>query len=331
LSLGFHLLPHPTSQPSARSERKAEVNVEAPKRPQSGYGQFFAEKRSEISATLLKEGLEAKKIMTASAKRAGEMWKALGAAKQSPYNEKSEKLVMAWTKDLEAFKTANPDYQKVKKVKKGDTDKPPTRPPGAYGMWMGENRPMLTERVMKEHSVDKAKAFLMLYKEGKVVYDALSAAEKKQCEDKAETAKVKFQADSKQWKENSKGKENEVPLKKKKGGDKGPKRPLTAYPQWLGDNRPMLLEKVMKQHSVDKTKAFLMLYKEGKPVYDALPASEKKNCEDLAAAAKVKFQADCKEWKEKSKGDKAATSPDKEGDDNDEDEQDEDEEEDEEE
>merc|ERR1740116_621415 len=109
---------------------------------------------------------------------------------------------------------------------------------------------MLLAKVMKQHSVDKTKAFLMLYKEGKPVYDALPAA-----------AKVKFQADMKEWKDNSKGKENGAPSKNK-GGDKGPKRPLGAYPQWLADNRPMLLAKVMKQHSVDKTKAFLMLYKE---------------------------------------------------------------------
>jgi len=59
---------------------------------------------------------------------------------------------------------------------------------------------MLTEKVMKEHNVDKAKAFLMLYKESRSVYDALSAEEKKKCEEKAEAAKVKFQAEHKEWK-----------------------------------------------------------------------------------------------------------------------------------
>jgi hypothetical protein len=191
--------------------------VEAPKRPQSGYGQFFAEKRSEISATLLKEGLEAKKILTASAKRAGEMWKALGAAKQASYKEKSEKLVLAWRKELEAFKTANPDYQKVKKLKKEDKPptrpaggysmvkkaykevRPPTRPAGGYSMWLGANRAMLLKKIMKEHKVERGKAFLLLYKEGKLVYDALSAEEKKQWVKNSEVAKLKFQEDMKEW------------------------------------------------------------------------------------------------------------------------------------
>merc|ERR1719253_520630 len=189
--------------------------------------------------------------------------------------------MIAHTKEMEAFKAGNPDYKKIsKKQKKGD--KPPTRPPGAYATWIADNRPMLTDKVMKEHKVDKAKAFLMLYKEGKPVYDALPAAEKKTWEEKAEVAKAQFQEDMKEWKSSNKDKENASPSKGKagkKGGDKGPKRPLGAYPMWIAENRPMLTEKVMKEHSVDKAKAFLMLYKEGKSVYDARPAAEKKKYE----------------------------------------------------
>merc|ERR1711953_1059898 len=67
-------------------------------------------------------------------------------------------------------------------------------------MWLADNRPMLTEKVMKEHNVEKSKAFLMLYKESRSVYDSLSATEKKKCEEKAEAAKVKYQAEHKEWK-----------------------------------------------------------------------------------------------------------------------------------
>ena len=52
----------------------------------------------------------------------------------------------------------------------------------------------------------------------------------------------------------------------------------------------------MKEHSVDKTKVFLMLYKEGKAVYDALPAAEKRKYEYQATAAKLKFQTERKKW-----------------------------------
>lgn len=188
---------------------------------------------------------------------------------------------------------------------------------------------MLTDKVMKEHKVDKAKAFIMLYKEGKPVYDALPAAEKKTWEEKAEVAKAQFQEDMKEWKSSNKDKENASPSKGKagkKGGDKGPKRPLGAYPMWIAENRPMLTEKVMKEHSVDKAKAFLMLYKEGKSVYDARPAAEKKKYEDKAAAAKVTFKEEVKKWKANTGGNVAA-SAEVGGDDGEEDEEEEEEDE----
>merc|ERR1719491_886698 len=152
---------------------------------------------------------------------------------------------------------------------------------------------MITEKVMKEKKVDKQKAFFMLYQEGKSLFEALPAAEKKKLDEKVEAAKVKFQEETKAWKENG-GAKAKV--------DKGPKAPIGAYAQWLQDNRPMLFEKIMKEHSVDKGKAFLMLYKEGRPVYDALPAKDRKKMEDKVEAAKVKYQAERAAWKLSKKG-----------------------------
>ena len=147
-------------------KRQAEVGPEPPKRPESGYGLFFAEKHQGISATLLNEGAAPAKILTLSAKRAGVMWKALGEAKQEPYKEKFEKPMVTYKQEMEAFKTNNPDFKKVKKGGKGEA-KPPKRPAGAEGMWIADNRTMLTELVMKKRCVDKGKAFFTLYQEGK--------------------------------------------------------------------------------------------------------------------------------------------------------------------
>ena len=257
---------------------------------------------------LSNQGVEKAKLVGASSKQAGDMWKALGEEKQKPYNEKATKLMDEYTKAMEAFKSVNPDFKKVKKakrVKKGE-DKPPVRPAGAYGIWMAENRTRLTEIVMKKHSVDRGKAFLMLYQEGKPIYEALPPAEKKMFLEKAEAAKANFQAEFKIWKE--KHKEN-----KKGGSSDVPKRPLGAYAQWIVDNRQMLTEKVVAKHGVNKSKAFLMLYKEGRPFYDALPAEDRQKCEGLAAAAKVKFQAANKNWKEKNKRAKVTKDEDKNG------------------
>merc|ERR1712232_243369 len=130
----------------------------------------------------------------------------------------------------------------------------------------------------------------------------------KKYEEKAEAAKVKFQAEHKEWKEQNKEaiKEN----KKNKFAIQPPKRPVCAYAQWMADNRSMLTEKVMAKHGVDKAKAFLMLYKEARPLYDALPEAEKKKCVENAEAVKVRFQAEHKEWKEQNKGAKTASNVD---------------------
>ena len=297
----FHILDFCSSLAS----RQAKMSAVPLKRSKSAYSLFFAEKREEIFAMLSNEGVEKAKLVAASSKRAGNMWKALGEAKQKPYYEKAAKLMDAYTQEMEAFKTVKPDFKKLTKAKKGE-DKLPVRPAGAYGMWMADNRTMLMELVMKNHSVDKSKAFVMLYHEGKPIYEALPPAEKKMFLEKAEAAKAKFQAEFKIWKE--KHKEN-----KKGGSSDVPKRPLGAYAQWIADNRPMLTEKVMAKHGVDKSKAFLMLYKEGRPFYDALPAEDRKKCEGLAEAAKVKFQAANKNWKEKNKRAKVTKDEDKNG------------------
>merc|ERR1712232_945353 len=109
-----------------------------------------------------------------------------------------------------------------------------------------------------------------------------------------------------------------------KKGSQPPKRPLGAYPQWMADNRQTLTEKIMAKHGVDKAKVFQMLYKEARPFYDALSAAEKKKCEENAEAAKVKFQAEQKEWNERSNAAKTASD---EGDENEEEEGEEEEEE----
>ena len=59
---------------------------------------------------------------------------------------------------------------------------------------------MLTEKISKERCVDKSKVFLMLYKDARPLYDALSAEEIAKWVEKAEAAKVKFQAEQKERK-----------------------------------------------------------------------------------------------------------------------------------
>jgi hypothetical protein len=192
------------------SEQTECAGPEPPKRPLGGYGQFVKEQRNEISAVLLAEGVEKGQLFKAVAKKAGESWKALGEEKQKPYNQRAEKLIVEYKKDLVAFNEDNPKYKKHKKVqarklpKKEQAEKPPSRPVGPYPMWIADNRTMLLEKVMKERGITKTEAFMKLYKHVRPDYDTLSEEDKKKCNEKAEAAKVKYQEQRMEWKSRQK-------------------------------------------------------------------------------------------------------------------------------
>lgn len=278
-------------------KRKAEEQgPQPPKKPQSGYGQFLSEKREEISATLLKEGADKSKILTLVAKRGGEMWKALGSEKQKPYNDKAAKLQEEWKKEFDEFKNDNPDFKK--KAKKGKDAKAPRAPAGPYQQWMSANRDMLTAKVMKEKGVEKKDAFFHHYQAGKAVYEALPTAERQKWEATAKEAKEKFVEEKKAWKETH-GADIANDKAAKKGKIVGkPKTPLGPYPLWISDNRELLYKTIMEKHNVPKSKAFLMFYKEGKPIYEALPAAERDRYEKKAQDAKLKYKDDMKVFKD---------------------------------
>merc|ERR1712136_107496 len=81
-----------------KEAKKASKDKDAPKRPAGGaYGQFLAEKREEI-----KQSLPAGHKMTDVAKQAGEMWKSLPADGRQKFEE--------------AYKTANEEYKRQKKI-----------------------------------------------------------------------------------------------------------------------------------------------------------------------------------------------------------------------
>jgi hypothetical protein len=195
---------------SEQTGLKEQRNAEPPKRPLGGYGQFVKEQRNDISAALLSEGVEKGQLFKAVAKKAGESWTALGEEKQKPYNQRAEKLIVEYKKDLVAFNEDNPKYQKHKKgqarklPKKEQAEKPPSRPVGPYPMWIADNRTMLLEKVMKERGISKTQAFLKLYHHVRPDYDALSEEDKKTCNEKAEAAKVKYQEQRMEWKSRQK-------------------------------------------------------------------------------------------------------------------------------
>jgi len=81
-----------------KASKRASKDKDAPKRPAGGaYGQFLAEKREEI-----KQSLPAGHKVSDVTKKAGEMWKSLPADGRQKFEE--------------AYKTANEEYKRQKKI-----------------------------------------------------------------------------------------------------------------------------------------------------------------------------------------------------------------------
>ena len=102
---------------------------------------------------------------------------------------------------------------------------------------------------MAKLGVDKAKVFLMLYKEARPFYDALSAAVKKKHEASVEASKVKYQAEHKAWKEaGGKAQASNDASKKEIKDPNRPKKPAGgAFGCFLDKNRQALMKKCTGQ------------------------------------------------------------------------------------
>jgi len=103
------------SKKGAREEKNAKKasnlkNKDAPKKPSGGgYGRFLGEKRNEIRA-LLPAGHNP---ITDVAKKAGEMFKALGEADRKKYDDMFKEAMQAYKKAMAEFKDANPDVEEA--------------------------------------------------------------------------------------------------------------------------------------------------------------------------------------------------------------------------
>ena len=77
---------------------------------------------------------------------------------------------------------------------------------------------------------------------------------------------------------------------------------MGAYSTYLSENRKTVIDNIMKRLNCDIKQASKVIYKEGKPVYDAISAAEKTKLEDRFTAAKVTYKEQCKAWKASKAG-----------------------------
>ena len=219
-------------------------------------------------------------------------WKELDVEVRAVYQQKYVRARASYDEELAAFIAAGGVKEKCASAMCFEKRKVngPKKVRGAFELWIGKNRLTLTEQIMQKHQVDKAAAFYKVYDEGKLIYEALPAAEKEEYRIKAEKAKLKYKAEYKEWKEENRGKNNFV--------IQFPKKPVGAYKHWLASNRSVAIEYVMAAAGVDKKKANRMLFRGAKVLYNGLPVLEKKRYEEIAEAQKIEYRAEYKKWTE---------------------------------
>jgi len=185
---------------------------------------------------------------------------ALPVAEKSKYQEKAEVAMEKYRAKYKVWKVENKEWLNSRR-KNNSAFQFSKQSVGAYKHWLASNRAVLTARVMALHCVSRRKAKRMLFREAKGVYNGLPVSEKKRYEELAEAEKRKCQ------------------VKRNKGIERvsfPPGRPLSAYKQWIADNRSMLIKRIMAKCCVDKPTVYKMLYKEARPFYEALPEAEKR-------------------------------------------------------
>ena len=114
----------------AKKEKK-QKDPNAPKKALSAYFIFLAEKREEITASLVDgdEELSGRKRVTKTTKIAGEMWGKLSDDEKEPYKQKSTEDKQRYLEEMESYEPSGEDFYKL-----GDYPEAPEGWDGPYRM-----------------------------------------------------------------------------------------------------------------------------------------------------------------------------------------------------
>jgi len=165
--------------------------AEQPKKPTGGaYGRFLSKNRAALSQEC------AGKPITAVTKLAGERFKALGDAEKAQFQDKFQKAMEQYKKDMEAFLAAGGEKkapkrkaqeaeEDAKKRQKKDPNAPKKPVGGAYGCFLAANRATFEKTC-------QGKPVTEISKMAGEQWKTLSAEEKKPYEDEYETKKTAY-------------------------------------------------------------------------------------------------------------------------------------------
>jgi len=205
------------------SQGKSVTMAEQPKKPTGGaYGQFLSENRTALSQEC------AGKPITAVTKLAGERFKALGEAEKAQFQEKFQKAMEQYKKDMEAFlaaggekkapkRKAKEEEENGKKRQKKDPDAPKKPVGGSFGCFLAANRATFQKACQGKPASEISKMAGEQWKK-------LSAEEKKPFDDEYETKKTAYAEAKKTYSLP----EAETPSKKTSKGKESPKKDRKA-------------------------------------------------------------------------------------------------------
>merc|ERR1711972_323404 len=128
-------------------------------------------------------------------KKAGELWKTLGAAEKKKYDDLAAKDKARYEEEVKTLGKRERQPKKDRAGKKAKKDKDaPKRPMSAYFLWTQENR----EAVMKKHGIEKAGPEFT--RKAAEEWKTVSEKTKGEYEKKAAAAKEQYQKDLEAYK-----------------------------------------------------------------------------------------------------------------------------------
>jgi len=174
------------------------------------------------------------------------------SAKASPKSPKSAKKAATPAKSPKVAKVIEKKEKKAKATKVVDPNKP-KRALSAYFIWLNENR----AKIIADYKLDSSKVAEVSKKAGEI-WGKMTDAQKKPFEDKNAKAKEQYE------KEMASYEPDESQFITKKGtkaakDPNAPKRAMSAYFVWMGENRA----KIIAEHKLDSSKVAEVAKKAG--------------------------------------------------------------------
>ena len=177
-----------------------------PKKPAGGaYGQFMAANRAKFQEEL--KGQKASEVSKLGAKR----WKEVSEAEKEKFQKKYLEVKAQYEKDMATFTTAGgvkaskkrkgDDAGEGKRGKRGKNDgNKPKKPKSAYQVFNGEKRAQFSQEA---GDMDRKEKFKVVSNKVSEAWKALSEAQRKPFQDKADKLKAEYNKALEEYRKNA--------------------------------------------------------------------------------------------------------------------------------